>query len=208
MYSSTDIIKSQLNEVSGGNKMTREMKNTNKLSAEEILQSDLESIYIGNLNTVESKLDFPKKGKLGSKFVWETGESRFIDSEGNVYRPLHGMGNRKVNLKVVAYYQGESLEKEFVATVLQEKKETIVNSIELVKIFANPGENPMLPPVVVVHCVDGRCMTMPVIWDKFEVMMSEGSTSIEGKIEGCQQKAHAEIHFCNPMPQKSILKKR
>lgn len=208
MYSSTDIIKSQLNEVSGGNKMTREMKNTNKLSAEEILQSDLESIYIGNLNTVESKLDFPKKGKLGSKFVWETGESRFIDSEGNVYRPLHGMGNRKVNLKVVAYYQGESLEKEFVATVLQEKKETIVNSIELVKIFANPGENPMLPPVVVVHCVDGRCMTMPVIWDKFEVMMSEGSTSIEGKIEGCQQKAHAEIHFCNPMPQKSILKKK
>lgn len=188
--------------------MDEVMKKKDELSIEEILKSDVESIYIGNLNTVESKIHFPQRGKSGSEFVWHTDESRFIDSEGNVYRPLHGMGNRKVNLKVVAYYQGKSLEKEFVATVLQEAKETIVKSVEPVKVFAKLGQKPMMPTVVIVHCLDGRCMTMPVVWNEFEALSLEGIVSVEGRIEGCEQTPCAEIHYCNLLPQENTISKK
>ena len=97
-----------------------------KLKPEEIVKMDVDSIYIGNLNTVDEDLSLPLHGKYGSVLNWFTEEERFIRADGKVHRPLYGMGNRNVKLKVKAVYEGYSEEREFEATVLQEKKENQV----------------------------------------------------------------------------------
>ena len=146
------------------------------------LAEDLAAIYIGNLNTVEADLDVPLKGENGSAFVWETGESRFISPEGKVYRPLHGMGNRKVHLTVTGTLEGETAVREFDATVLQEPRENIVKTIRPVEITGEPGIIPELPSVVIVTCEDGRTMTMPVSWEVTPTIPDEGEMRIFGSL--------------------------
>ena len=149
------------------------MADKNKTTRER-LREDLAAIYIGNLNTVETDLTLPLRGENGSDFRWETGESRFINTEGKVYRPLHGMGNRKVVLTVTGSLEGETDQRVFEATVLQEARENIVKSILPVTITGEAGMIQELPSVVVVTCEDGRVMTMPVSWETTPTIPDEG----------------------------------
>ncbi len=173
------------------------------MKSSDIIQQDLDAIYIGNLNTIDNDLILPKKGKNGTLFTWKSGEDRFITSEGKVHRPLYGMGNRKVALTVTASYLGEQASKEFIATVLQKTKETIVTSIYPVILSARLGSRPPLPSVVVAETKDGRRMTLPVEWDTFQRENEETILKIEGKVEDSQIKAVAEIHY-----QKEVLTKK
>ena len=174
-------------------------ENVTNLKAEEIVKMDLDAIYIGNLNTVEAKLNLPETGKYGSGFVWSTGESRFIEEDGSVHRPLHGMGNRKVTLTVTASYEGCTGEREFIATVLQEAKETIVTAVREVVVTTKPGEEGVLPSVVIVDTADGRRMTMPVKWEAHEAPAQEGTVRVKGQITENGQEAWAEIHCCSEL---------
>ncbi len=70
--------------------------NQKMLTPDEIVQQDLDEIYIGNLNTVESDLSLPDKGRLGSEFIWQSQETRFIRNDGKVTRPVFGVGTRVV----------------------------------------------------------------------------------------------------------------
>ncbi len=191
------------------------------MKAAEIIRQDLDAIYIGNLNTVDSDLILPEKGKYGTRFTWESGEERFITPKGKVSRPLYGMGNRKVTLRVVASYMGEEDSKEFVATVLQKTKETVLTFIRPVILSASIGSKPDLPSVVIVGTRDGRTMTIPVTWDNFAPANEETILHVEGKLEGklegktegkpeCKPeakpedrpvKALAEIHYKKDLPQ-------
>lgn len=171
--------------------------NENKGMPQEILQKDLEAIYIGNLNTVDDNLVFPERGKYGSEFIWETGESRFIDENGVVNRPLYGMGNRKVKIVVKATYEGYEAEKEFIATVLQEEKTILIQNIRKVECRALPGEREELPSVVIVECADGRCMTMPVKWEAYEPLQETGVLEVKGTVENTDRFAIAEIAYSN-----------
>lgn len=151
-------------------------------TAEETVKADLESIYIGNLNTVDADLILPAEGKYGSHFIWMTGEERFIEANGTVHRPLHGMGNRKVTLTVKASCDTYAEEREFTATVLQEEKETVITEIHKVRLTAICGEKAELPPDVIVNCADGRCMTMPVCWEEYEPLSEEGTVYVKGSV--------------------------
>ncbi len=64
----------------------------------QIVEKDMETLYLGNLKTVESDLTLPDKGAQGSDIRWSSGEERFLTSSGKVTRPLPGMGNREVTL--------------------------------------------------------------------------------------------------------------
>lgn len=165
------------------------------MRSSEIIQQDLDAIYIGNLNTLDNDLILPKKGKNGSLFTWESGEDRFITSEGKVHRPLYGMGNRKVTLTVTASYQGQVARKEFIATVLQKTKENIVTFVQPVVLSASLGSKATLPSVVIADTKDGRRMTLPVIWETLEPAKEETTLTIEGQVEGTPIKALAEIHY-------------
>ncbi len=146
----------------------------------QVLEMDLEGIYIGNLNTVDSDLALPEAGPCGSRFVWETGESRFITAEGRVRRPLHGMGNRKVELTVTASYEGETARRQFTATVVQEERETVIAEIFPVELALAPGERRELPSVAVARCTDGRLITRPVKWESWTPLAEPGKLEVAG----------------------------
>lgn len=164
-----------------------------KQTAQDIVQADLNSIYIGNLNTVDDDLKLPENGKYGSRFVWSTGESRFIDENGKVNRPLYGMGNRKVILRVTAVYEENTDEREFAATVLQREKEMVIVKIHQVELFVKPGNEITLPSVVVVDCEDGRRMTARVKWEEHDLKDIQENIVVKGVIAGSDKTAEAVI---------------
>ncbi|MEZ0117264.1 UNVERIFIED_ORG: hypothetical protein ABRZ91_001221 [Heyndrickxia coagulans] len=55
---------------------------TFEMSDREIVEKDIEALYLGNLNTVEFDLDLPSRGKYGSTINWESKDERFITPEG------------------------------------------------------------------------------------------------------------------------------
>lgn len=183
---------------------------SNKYSQEEIIRMELEAIYIGNLNTVDSNLTLPTQGKYGAKFEWKTGEARFIDSDGTVHRPLHGMGDRRVVLTVRATYGEACGERTFAATVLQEVKENIVTSIRRTEQTVKIGEKAKLPSVAIVGTADGRLMTMPVKWENYEPLKEAGTLRIAGTcstadlVPDCGQKAEAVLAYCEEIRQSDV----
>lgn len=168
-------------------------ENTKKQRAQDIVQADLASIYIGNLNTVDNDLKLPEHGKYGSHFVWSTGESRFIDEKGKVNRPLYGMGNRKVLLRVTASYEENTGEREFAATVLQREKEMVIAKVHQVELFVEQGKETTLPSVVVVDCEDGRRMTVPVKWESYDWKDVQDKIVVKGMIAESDKEAEAVI---------------
>lgn len=178
------------------------------MKKEQIIEKDLDAIYIGNLNTVDENLKFPLKGKYGSTFTWETGESRFIEEDGTVHRPLYGMGNRKVTLTVKAVYEECTGEKVFTATVLQESKELNVTEIRPVSLEVEVGKDFRLPSVVIVRTEEGCQTTVPVEWEKFEIPDGEGELEVSGSIEMSGKKAFAKIIFRNHIEKKKGEEKK
>lgn len=181
---------------------------TKKNSREEIIQMELDAIYIGNLNTVDSDLILPRQGKYGADFEWITGEERFIESNGKVHRPLHGMGDRKVVLTVRASYEGAFGEKEFAATVLQEAKETIITEIRRTVLTIKIGEKAKLPSVAIVKTADGRLMTVPVRWEEYEPLKETGTLKIAGSVPDCGQKAEAVLEYCEKAEKKEAVEQK
>ena len=173
----------------------------------ERLAASLAAIYIGNLNTVEADLDLPAEGEGGISFRWESSEERFITKEGAVHRPLFGMGNRKVTLTVTATLEGVEEVRTFEATVLQQKRQTIVSEIRPVEMTAEPGSLVHLPSVVIVRCEDGRTTTLPVAWETGQQLEEagslvapeqEGTYEFTGKAEGAAQPAKAVLRVVDP----------
>ena len=178
------------------------------MEKEQIIEKDLDAIYIGNLNTVDENLKLPLEGKYGSTFTWDTGESRFIEKDGTVHRPLHGMGNRKVILTVKALYGECTGERVFTVTVLQEAKEKTVTEIRPVSLVTETGHSYRLPSVVIVHTAQGSQTTVPVIWEEAEILEREGMVEVEGKIEDSEKKALARITFRDHVEKKKGEEKK
>lgn len=191
---------------------------------EQILREDLEAIYIGNLNTVEEDLLLPERGHGGSCFTWKSSETRFVEDDGTVHRPLSGQGNRELTLTVIASLEGRQAERSFPVTVLQEKKESRVAELRPVCVNAVSGQPVHLPSVVIARCSDGRQTTLPVTWEAIDADVTgvsrteEGNTAcpsgeesvsfgtgrssgmksvrfVRGTVEGTELPAEAEICF-------------
>ena len=151
-----------------------------KNTAQEILQEELAAIYIGNLNTVDEDLILPEQGKKGCRFTWESGEERFIEPNGKVHRPLHGMGSRKVILTVTGEYQGCTAQRRFEANVLQQEKTMDITGVRPVKIRLACGCPVCLPSVAIVTCADGRRTTRPAEWS--ELVKNGAYSRAEGRV--------------------------
>lgn len=164
-----------------------------KNTAQEILQEELAAIYIGNLNTVDEDLILPEQGKKGCRFTWESGEERFIEPNGKVHRPLHGMGSRKVILTVTGEYQGCTAQRRFEANVLQQEKTMDITGVRPVKIRLACGCPVCLPSVAIVTCADGRRTTRPAEWS--ELVKNGAYSRAEGRVEGTELPVEAEIFW-------------
>lgn len=160
-----------------------------------VLQRDLDEIYIGNLNTVDADLTLPSRGRNGSEFTWESKEILFISHEGKVTRPSHGVGNRRVVLEVRAAYGSARGSRSFEATVLEAPRKIEAAEIRAVEAEAEPGSAVQLPPVVIALEKNGDAVTLPVSWEDFSPLETEGTLSVQGTVEEIQARAQARIHF-------------
>lgn len=165
------------------------------MGVEAIIKKDLEEIYIGNLSTVDADLKFPRMGRHGSYFTWESKEERFITNEGKVTRPLHGMGNRNVILEVCAEQEGIRATRSFRVTVLEEPRSIKIVRLEDVKAEAKVGEMADLPPVVITVEETGDCVTLPVVWDSYTPCEKEDVLEVCGAVENEKLTAHAQITY-------------
>jgi DUF1680 family protein len=162
---------------------------------DEIVLQDLEEIYIGNLNTVEADLTLPDKGRLGADLSWESKETLFISNEGKVTRPAFGVGNRIVPLIVTAHYKSACKQREFLVTVLEQPRDSTFIEILPVNIRAVVGNEAVLPPVVIATEDTGVRVTLPVVWEEFEIPSYPCKIRVAGIIETIDLKAEANIEF-------------
>lgn len=160
---------------------------------EEAVRQDLAEIYIGNLNTVDTDLKLPSRGKRGARFHWKSHETLFISHDGKVTRPTYGVGNRKIVLTASSAYEGGSATRTFEATVLEEPRQTTIISLRPVKKTVALGEAADLPPVVIATDDRGIQTTLPVKWESFELPQAAGVISVKGHAEETELVAEAEI---------------
>ncbi len=158
---------------------------TEQLSDQEIVRADSESLYLGNLNTVEFDLNFPSKGKYGSTIVWASKDERWIDKTGKVHRPEYGKGNRTVSVTATFSYRQVSVQKVYEITILEEK-----NNIQVEKIFPIVLEETIqhtfhLPAAVAVRTKNGEVISHFVTWEGGdERNYSEpGQVTVRGKLK-------------------------
>lgn len=136
-----------------------------RLSDAEIVKRDAETLYIGNIRTVEFDLILPGRGENGSVITWETGHDRIISKDGKVTRPKYGMGSRTVPLTATLTWGNASRTKVFEVRVLEEENKIKIESIYPVELKAAPGQVLYLPNAVAVKTEDGRVISHAVEWE-------------------------------------------
>ena len=105
----------------------------------EVVQKDIEELYLGNLGTVEFDLDLPAAGKNGSAITWQSGNLAFMNHEGKVTRPAYGRGNREVPLTARFTYGSCTEERRYLVTVLEEQSQIQVEEIFPIQIPRRSG---------------------------------------------------------------------
>ncbi|MCQ2507824.1 MAG: glycoside hydrolase family 127 protein [Dorea sp.] len=143
---------------------------------EEIVKLDAESIYLGNLNTVEFDLTLPVRGQLGSTITWQSGHERFLSNTGKVQRPKYGMNDRKITLDATVTYEDASYTRRFLVKVLQLPNTLKVKSVESVEAEGSVGEEIELPAAAIVTRADGIVISHSVDWEEETVLFKEAGT--------------------------------
>jgi len=166
-----------------------------RMSAEEIVKKDRDTLYIGNLNTVEFDLNLPVKGTYGSDITWESGHERFLTTEGKITRPTYGMGDRLVNLCATFRFEDVAATKTYEVTILQEANKLKVSKIYPVKKVVEVGKDAYLSQAAVVCTEDGDTIAHPVEWenDGYICYQETGTYKKEGKLTGTSYKVIGEI---------------
>ncbi|MGC4019476.1 MAG: glycoside hydrolase family 127 protein [Muricomes sp.] len=149
-----------------------------KLTDDAVIQEDLEALYIGNLNTVETDLTLPARGKHGSHICWKSEQEHYITSEGKVTRPSYGTGNRRVKLTAYLTYGNAAGEREFKITLLEKKKEIDVLEVYPIHLKGKAGEKRYLPFYVPVRTADSHLMH-EVVWECGEAFHCRQSGAYE-----------------------------
>ncbi|WP_044479075.1 beta-L-arabinofuranosidase domain-containing protein [Paenibacillus antibioticophila] len=160
-----------------------------------IAKQDCDSIYIGNLYTVDTDLQLPSVGKHGSSINWESKEILFLSHTGKVTRPTHGVGNRIVPLVATVTFEGEALQRTFEVTVLEEDYKAEIVEVYPVRILTKAGIKPELPGVVVVRNDTGSRTVSHVSWEPSarENYQQTGVFTIKGKLEESGWQAEAIV---------------
>ncbi|WP_018751459.1 beta-L-arabinofuranosidase domain-containing protein [Paenibacillus sanguinis] len=176
----------------------------------EIARLDCEGIYIGNLYTVDTDLQLPVKGQNGSIITWESRETLFISHTGKVTRPSHGVGNRIIPLVATVTYEGESVQKTFEATVLEEEYKAEIVEVYPVDLRVQEGEVPQLPGVVVVRNDTGSRTVHNVVWEKADwtKWILNGRYIVKGRLENSNWETEAKITVVEAVDQLALPQKK
>lgn len=165
----------------------------------EIVQKDRDSLYIGNIRTVEFDLNLPAKGENGSEITWETGHDRIISTQGKVTRPKYGMGSRTVPLTATIRYGTEEVVRVFDVRVLEEENKIQIEKVFPVHLEAEKEKIFYLPTAVVIQTKEGKVIPHLVEWkNEGERRYKEAGTVQEyGKVAGTKVDVIATVEVKN-----------
>lgn len=155
---------------------------------EDIVNKDLDALYLGNLNTVEFDLELPVRGKYGSRISWSSDQERFLTKEGKVYRPAYGMGNRVVRLTACFRYGKAEAVKVYNVRVLEDENKIRVRHVRGLTVTAQTGEQVWYPAAVVVELENGDIVSHPVVWEQEDgsVYQDPVSFRVRGRLAGTE----------------------
>lgn len=170
-----------------------------KLLAQEIVEKDRDSLYIGNLNTVEFDLTLPSKGAFGSDITWESGHERYLTPEGKVTRPPYGMGDRLVPLYATFAYEDAVAKKKYDVKILEEANKLKVTKVYPVYVQAQTGKDAYIPKQTVVQTEEGDTIPHAVEWNGGDKVCygEAGIYKVQGFVAGTAYEAVAEIQVAD-----------
>ncbi|WP_339318737.1 beta-L-arabinofuranosidase domain-containing protein [Paenibacillus sp. FSL R10-2734] len=163
----------------------------------EVVEKDIEALYLGNLKTVEFDLNLPTKGKYGSTISWAPKDERFITPEGKVTRPSYGKGDRIIPLTATFTYGASSISKVYNVNVLEEENNIEVDWIYPIKLVRTAGEAFHLPQVVSIKTITGDILAHTVTWDEGNTVQFDelGSYCVRGHIKDTEYTFEAEVNI-------------
>lgn len=171
----------------------------------QIIEKDIEALYLGNLGTVEFDLDLPAQGKNGSTIQWRSDNLNFMSDDGKVSRPSYGRGNREVTLTATFRYGECEQSKEYHVVVLQESNTIEVESIDPIRVSAVAGCTCYLPSAAAVRTTDGRTISHQIAWDDGleRLYDTEGVFEVKGCLRDTEipVTGQVEVSATAPAPQ-------
>jgi DUF1680 family protein len=170
---------------------------SNVLSDREIVKKDIESLYLGNLKTVEFDIKLPTKGKLGSIISWHSKDDRWIDCTGRVHRPEYGKGDRVVPITATFSFGEVSMDKIYEVNILEEE-----NKIQLEKVFPivldkKVNEEFYLPSAVAIQTKYGDIISHSITWNEEEKKRYDeiGEKTVYGRLTDTAHEIKATINI-------------
>ena len=158
---------------------------TDKYMAEKLLDMDIERIYLGNLSTVEADITLPIAGENGTVFSWQSSDERRLSNTGKVYRPPFTGGNREVTLTLTATNGNVTKTKVYTANILEMEYPFTLTKAYDIEMYIKPGEELVLPSVVIAVNNLGEDVMMPVKWQQYDA--EKCGTAGEFCVKGCLQ---------------------
>jgi len=154
----------------------------------ELVQKDIDALYLGNLGTVEFDLRLPGQGKNGSQITWQSDNPAFMDHLGRVKRPAYGRGNRTVTLTARFTYGTYAEERQYPVTILEQGNDIEITEVLPISVNAVRGERTHLPCVSAVRTRDGRVLARFLEWDGGleRIWNLTGVYQVQGKLRDTQ----------------------
>lgn len=133
-----------------------------KLTAEEIVNSDADALVFTGLAAVSDNLTLPTSGANGSTITWSSSNPDIIAADGTVTRPVGDPVD--VVLTATVSYDDASVDKQFTATVVPVYEKTDIVKVAAVEVETQTGTLPSLPGQVQVTYEDDTTGYEKVTW--------------------------------------------
>ena len=175
-----------------------------------VIEQDIEALYLGNLKTVEFDLDLPTSGANGSSITWSSSDERYLESNGKVHVLAYGKGKRDVILTGHFSYGEESLEKEYLVTVLEEANKIKVEKIYPIDVDAQCGKMVNLPTVAIVVTDEHKTISHSVKWDDGDTQCFDklGDVEVHGVLLDTKIDVVTNIHVVEKIENKQEIQER
>ncbi len=131
----------------------------------DMINKDVQTLYIGNLNTVEFDLNLPEKGVYGSTIKWKSGNDRIISDNGIVKRPGYGKGSRTIPLYAVYSCGQVEITKTYQVRVLEEENKIKISEIYPISLKVQKDTEFYMPCAAVLKTEDGKIISHAVTWE-------------------------------------------
>lgn len=162
------------------------LNNQEILTDSEIVKSDKATIYLGNIFTVDTDLQLPSEGKLGSKITWKSKNEKVLKNDGKITPPEETEEDETVTL-VATITKGEAVDiREYQITVLHRERVQVITELMEAYVENSIGICPELPGVIITIKDDGSFGIANAIWNKFnELEYSRlGTFKVNGSVSG------------------------